>query len=67
MRKNDEHTAALRNLFCPHLGQRFTAARAEAQRRLRELECWWWQELAHGIQGYADSNNMQKFVFEAVF
>ena len=60
-RKNDAHTAALRNPSSSHLRQRFTAARAEAQRRLRELENKWWQDLAQEIQGYADSNNMQKF------
>ena len=60
-RKNDAHTATLRNPFSPHLRQRFTAARSEAQRRLRELENKWWQDLALEIQGYADTNNMQKF------
>ena len=60
-RKNDAHTAALQNPSSLHLRQRFAAARAEAQTRLRGLENKWWQDLAHEIQGYADSNNMQKF------
>ena len=60
-RKNNAHTAALRNPFSPHLRQCFTAARLEAQRCLRELENRWWQDLAHEIQGYADRKCMQTF------
>ena len=41
--------------------RRFAELRAKAQSRLRELENHGWQDLAKEIQGYADSNNMQKF------
>ena len=37
-RKNEAHSAVLRNPFSPYLRQCFEAARAEAQGRLRELD-----------------------------
>ena len=59
--KNAAHTATLRNPSSLILRQRFAAERAVAQRRLRQLENNWWQDLAREIQGYADTNNIQKF------
>ena len=59
--KNRAHSACLRNPSSVQMRRRFAELRARAQSRLRQLENQWWQDLAREIQGYADSNNMQKF------
>ena len=59
--KNRAHRACLRNPSSVQHRQRFAELRSVAQTRLRELENDWWRRLAEEIQGYADTNNMQKF------
>ena len=59
--KNEAHQAALRNPSSTFLRQRFSELRSSAQARLRALEGQWWDQLAHEIQGYADTNDMHNF------
>ena len=59
--KNRAHTACLRNPASTTLRQRFADLRSSVQSRLRQLEDQWWKDLAREIQGYADTNNIQKF------
>ena len=59
--KNEAHQAALRNPSSTFLRQRFAELRSSAQARLRALEGQWWDQLAHEIQGYADTNDMHNF------
>ena len=60
-KKNQAHHACLNNPSSVQLRQRFSELRSTTQSRLRELEDKWWRDLAAEIQGYADTNNMQKF------
>ena len=59
--KNKAHTACISNPSSIPLRQRFSKIRAEVQSKLRQLEDLWWRNLASEIQGYADTNDMQKF------
>ena len=60
-RKNRAHTASLRNPNSAVLRQNFAHLRSTAQSRLHQLKDEWCRNLAREIQGYADTNNTQKF------
>ena len=60
-KKNKAHQACLRNPASTYLREKFSDIRATTQRRLREIENQWWQEISREIQGYADANNIQQF------
>ena len=59
--KNRAHQAHLNNPSSEFLKKRFAELRANAQTQLRGLEDRWWRDLAVEIQGYADTNDMQRF------
>ena len=59
--KSRAHKACLRNPSSEPHRQSFADLRSASQTRLRELENDWWRRLAEETQGYADTNNMQKF------
>jgi len=59
--KNRAHQAHLKNPSSEFLKKRLAELRANAQTQLRGLEDRWWRDLAIEIQGYADTNDMQRF------
>ena len=59
--KNKAHAAAISHPNAHYFRERFAQARAQAQRKLREIENKWWQDFADELQKYADTNDVHRF------